>query len=117
SSIDEAEAGIIRNQHDVQRCRSLVRQLYGNKARLSMPVAPRRHGVQASEVVVERTIEIQNGFLVVVAMDLLLVSVEDRDQKIRGSSKGLPASIEDPYLQPACRCTHLLFHLLPHGTA
>jgi hypothetical protein len=34
-----------------------------------------------------------------VAMNLLLVAVKDRDQKIRRSCKGLPASIKGTYLQ------------------
>jgi hypothetical protein len=45
---------------------------------------------------------VQDSFFVEIAMNLLLVAVEDRDQKIRRRRKGLPASIKDPYLQPAC---------------
>jgi hypothetical protein len=65
-------------------------------------VARRRHGIKVPEVVIEGAIEVQDSFFVEVAMNLLLVAVKDRDQKIRRSRNGLPAAIKDPYLQPAC---------------
>jgi hypothetical protein len=95
ASVDEAEPGILGDEHKVEFGRIEVRELDGNEAGLLVSLGPYQDGIIITKIIEERQGE---GFVVlldVVTKLLGLVAVSDGDEKLRGRGEELSCAIED----------------------
>src|SRR6185437_11710304 len=100
--VDEAEAGVVGDEHEIESGGRGVGEWDRSEADLPIAVGPDDDGVEIAEVVVEgKMFEGQNGRVVVVANDLLLIAISDGDEEFGGNGKGIAGSIEDAQVQRA----------------
>ena len=97
--IREAETGLVRDEHDVERLEVPVRQDNRREARLLMALRPDNHSVVVSEVMKEGKSEYDVVRLIVVPDLLRPVAVGHSNQKLCRRGEELASSIEYADLQ------------------